>query len=96
MPKVKYSKLKSKDDQKASLEEATQKQEIDLIDADILSSAVPELKLTEMFIYAICKRESCGNSRRGQERVRLGRRGGGWARGWAQKHSTKHAHFSGS
>ena len=94
--RAKSSKSKSKDDPKASLQEATQKQEIDFIDADILNSAVPELKLTEMFIYAICKRESCGNSRRGQERVRLGRRGGGWARGWAQKHSTKHAHFSGS
>ena len=50
MPKVKAPKIKSKDDPKASLEEAAQKQEIDLIDADILNSAAAELKLTEMFI----------------------------------------------
>jgi len=34
--KVKSSKIKSKDDPKASLEEATQKQQNDLIDANIL------------------------------------------------------------
>jgi len=48
--RAKSSKIKSKDDPKASLQEATQKQKTDLIDANILSSANPEV--TEMITYA--------------------------------------------